>query len=49
MRRVAGMKYLSGRLGVEEDIANATAFFASRSTSMVTGQTMHVSGGVILP
>ena len=29
--RWLGMKYLSGRVGVAEDVANATAFFASRA------------------
>lgn len=78
--RWLGMKYLSGRMGVAEDVANATAFFVSRAVrndprpfacgrilvalfnvgltnaywlleqaSMVTGQTMHVSGGLVLP
>ena len=29
--RWLGMKYLSGRMGVAEDVANATAFFTSKA------------------
>ena len=37
------------RLGVVEDIGNAAAFFASKEAGYVTGQTLVVDGGQILP
>jgi 3-oxoacyl-[acyl-carrier protein] reductase len=37
------------RLGVVEDIGNAAAFFASKEAAYVTGQTIIVDGGQILP
>ncbi|MHA2789818.1 SDR family NAD(P)-dependent oxidoreductase [Corynebacterium sp. S7] len=36
------------RLGQPEDIANAVAFFASPSSSYITGQTLSVSGGLTM-
>ena len=46
--RWLGMRYLSGRRGVAEDVAHAVSFFAARASSHVTGQTLHVSGGLLL-
>ena len=37
------------RLGVVEDIGNAALFLASDEASYVTGQTIIVDGGQILP
>lgn len=37
------------RLGMVEDIGNAAAFFASREAGYITGQTLVVDGGQILP
>ncbi|WP_119299773.1 3-oxoacyl-ACP reductase FabG [Dongia deserti] len=37
------------RLGAVEDIGNAAAFFASREAAYITGQTIIVDGGQILP
>jgi 3-oxoacyl-[acyl-carrier protein] reductase len=37
------------RLGVVEDIGNAALFFASDEASYITGQTLIVDGGQILP
>lgn len=37
------------RLGTVEDIGNAALFFASREAGYITGQTMIVDGGQILP
>lgn len=37
------------RAGKPEEIAEAAAFFLSEGASYVTGQTMHVNGGLIMP
>ena len=37
------------RLGVGEDIAAAVGFLAGPSASYITGQTLHVNGGMYLP
>ena len=39
----------AGRSGKPEEIAGAVAFFCSEESSYVTGQTMHVNGGLYLP
>lgn len=38
-----------GRLGEGEDIASAMIFLASKSASYITGQTIVVDGGAVLP
>ena len=38
-----------GRLGAPEDIAKAVAFLASPSAAYVTGETLHVNGGMYMP
>jgi 3-oxoacyl-[acyl-carrier protein] reductase len=38
-----------GRLGAAEDIAKAVAFLASPSAAYITGETMHVNGGMYMP
>ncbi|TFE03529.1 3-oxoacyl-[acyl-carrier-protein] reductase [Jeotgalibacillus sp. R-1-5s-1] len=36
------------RFGQPEDIAKAVAFFASEDSSYITGQTLHVDGGMVM-
>ncbi|WP_300620943.1 3-oxoacyl-ACP reductase FabG [Dokdonella sp.] len=38
-----------GRLGAAEDIAKAVAFLASPGAAYITGETLHVNGGMYMP
>ncbi len=38
----------AGRLGQGEDVAGAVAYLASREAAYVTGQTLHVNGGMAM-
>ncbi|MEC8530582.1 MAG: 3-oxoacyl-[acyl-carrier-protein] reductase [Pseudomonadota bacterium] len=38
----------AGRLGIPEDVANCAIFLASEEASYVTGQTLHVNGGMAM-
>lgn len=38
-----------GHLGQPEDIANAVAFLAGPSARYITGETLHVNGGMYMP
>ncbi|MNT12984.1 3-oxoacyl-[acyl-carrier-protein] reductase FabG [compost metagenome] len=38
-----------GRLGAAQDIADAVDFLASNRAAYVTGQTLHVNGGMLMP
>lgn len=38
-----------GRLGAPADIAHAVAFLASPSATYITGETLHVNGGMYMP
>lgn len=37
-----------GRLGLSDDVANAVAFLACEEASYITGQTIHVNGGMAM-
>lgn len=39
----------AGRLGVPADVAAAVVFLASDEASYITGQTLHVNGGMAMP
>jgi 3-oxoacyl-[acyl-carrier protein] reductase len=39
----------AGRLGAPEEIAEAVAFLASPSAAYITGQTLSVNGGMLMP
>jgi 3-oxoacyl-[acyl-carrier protein] reductase len=38
-----------GRLGDAKDIADAVAFLSSDRAAYITGQTLHVNGGMLMP
>jgi 3-oxoacyl-[acyl-carrier protein] reductase len=38
-----------GRLGDAKEVANAVAFLASEGASYITGETLHVNGGMYMP
>lgn len=39
----------AGRFGLPEDIAACAGFLASDAASYITGQTLHVNGGLLMP
>ena len=41
-------KIPAGKLGTGQDIANAALYLASDEASYVTGQTLHVNGGMAM-
>src|SRR5205085_5969391 len=38
----------AGRLGTSEDVASAVVFLASNEANYMTGQTLHVNGGMAM-
>ena len=47
--RWLGIPLLTRRRGEPEDVAHAVAFFASDGAEYITGQCLHVSGGLFMP
>ncbi|MCI4660979.1 MAG: 3-oxoacyl-ACP reductase FabG [Neomegalonema sp.] len=47
-KAVINQKIPAGRMGTPEDIAAATLFLASNEAAYVTGQTIHVNGGMAM-
>ena len=39
----------AGRLGTADDVAAAVAWLAGEDAAYVTGQTIHVNGGMVMP
>ena len=48
-RNWLGIPILISRTGAAEDIVYAVSFFALEAAQYVTGQTLHVSGGMFMP
>ncbi|MXP23505.1 glucose 1-dehydrogenase [Gordonia sp. HNM0687] len=47
MAEIMTRQHLMGRLGAREDIAHAAIFLASDKSSFITGQVIHVDGGLL--
>jgi 3-oxoacyl-[acyl-carrier protein] reductase len=47
-RKVLMGKIPLGRLGAPEDLADAVAFLSSENASYITGETLHVNGGMYM-
>jgi len=37
------------RLGTSQDVAQAVVFLASSAASYITGETLHINGGMYMP
>ncbi|MEI8295837.1 MAG: SDR family oxidoreductase, partial [Alphaproteobacteria bacterium] len=37
-----------GRMGTPEEIASAAVFLSSQEAAYITGQTLHINGGMIM-
>ena len=48
-RRALNGQIPLGRLGQADDVAAAAAFLASRDAAYITGETLHVNGGMYMP
>ena len=38
----------NGKFGLPEDIASAAAFLSSEEAGYITGQTIHINGGMVM-
>ena len=45
-KKVLEEKISLGRLGLPEDVANAVVFLSSNLSDYITGETIHVNGGM---
>ena len=48
VKNILQSKIPMSRLGKGEDVANSVAFLASESASYITGETIHVNGGMYM-
>ena len=48
MRRIGSAAVPAGRLGQSDEIAAAVIYLASPEAAYVTGQTIHVNGGMAM-
>ena len=48
IRQALGAQIPLGRLGAPDDVAAAVAFLASEGAAYITGQTLHVNGGMFM-
>ncbi len=46
MKEVLVSKIAMGKLGTGEDVANSVVFLSSDAASYITGETIHVNGGM---
>jgi 3-oxoacyl-[acyl-carrier protein] reductase len=47
-RKILISKIPSGDLGTGEDVSNCVAFLASNMSNYITGETIHVNGGMYM-
>ena len=47
-KKILISKIPSGNLGKTEDVANCAAFLASEMSDYITGETIHVNGGMYM-
>ena len=48
MQEILKSRIPMGRLGSGEDVSNTVAFLSSDSSSYITGETIHVNGGMYM-
>ena len=48
MKEILKSKIPMGRLGSGEDVSNTVAFLSSENSSYITGETIHVNGGMYM-
>ena len=48
MKEVLVSKIAMGKLGTGEDVANSVVFLSSDAASYITGETIHVNGGMYM-
>ena len=48
LKKILIAKIPSGELGSGQDVANCAAFLASEMSNYITGETIHVNGGMYM-